>query len=148
MTRETVRGACLQLVQSKLASLQEQLDELRAGAENDSKSSSGDKHETSRAMMHLEQEQLVSQQTELHGHLQQLHALKHSEPGSDIRPGNLIQTNSAAFYLSTGLGKIEVSGQFVFALSPRSPLGQLLVGKKTGDKVQLHSQHYEILGID
>ena len=54
--KEKVHAACLQLLTDKIKVIQDNLQGLTQGAENDNKSSAGDKHETARAMMQLEQE--------------------------------------------------------------------------------------------
>ncbi|MFL5753246.1 MAG: hypothetical protein ACJ76F_07565, partial [Bacteroidia bacterium] len=62
--KEKVYKACLSQVEERLNVLEAAYSELAEGAENDSKSSAGDKHETSRAMIQLEQEKIVAQMNE------------------------------------------------------------------------------------
>jgi len=139
---------CLNLLRGKLGGLELQLAELRAGAESEGKSSAGDKHETGRAMMHLEQEQLQKQVGEIQNQLQQLLSLKNSEFKPNVHSGSLVTTNQGTFYISIGLGKIEFENQNLFVISPASPIGKVFLGKSVGDKVTFGPNTYSIEQID
>jgi transcription elongation GreA/GreB family factor len=138
---------CLDLLQGKLGGLELQLAELRAGAESEGKSSAGDKHETGRAMMHLEQEQLQKQVGELQNQLQQLLSLKNSEFKPNVHSGSLVTTDKGVFYIGIGLGKIDFEGQNLFVISPASPIGKVFMGKIKGDAFSFGPARYNILEI-
>ena len=63
--KQKIFAACLASLDEKINSLKTSLLELEEGSENDTKSSAGDKHETARAMMQIEQEKLGKQLNEL-----------------------------------------------------------------------------------
>ena len=139
---------CLDLLQGKLELLELQLAELRAGAESEGKSSAGDKHETGRAMMHLEQEQLQKQMGEIQNQLQQLLSLKNSDIKPNVHSGCLVTTDKGIFYIGIGLGKIEFEGQNLFVISPASPIGKVFLGKGLGENVSFGLNTYIITQID
>ncbi len=133
-------------VNSRIKELQANLDDLREGLASDTKSTAGDKHETGRAMAHLEQEKLAGQ---IALQQEQLNALKQIDPDrelSGVAFGSLVQTSGGTFFLSAGLGKITVKGSPVFCITAGSPLGQQLLGKKKGDSVRTN-QTFEILDV-
>lgn len=138
---------CFDLLHGKLEGLELQLAELRAGAESEGKSSAGDKHETGRAMMHLEQEQLQKQVGELQNQLQQLLSLKNSEIKPNVHSGSLVTTDKGIFYISIGLGKIEFEEQPLFVISPASPIGKVFIGKAKGDQFSFGPTRYSIIEI-
>ncbi len=136
---------CVHLVQEKMGRLKEQIEARKNDLESASKSSAGDKHETSRAMIHLEQEKLGFQymEVEKQGHLlSQIEVSKLSE----IKSGTLIQTEKAVFYISVGLGKVKFKQQDVYVISPVSPLAQAFLKSKSS-KVQFQSTLYTILTV-
>lgn len=144
ISRESVSRVCLTLVETKIHTLQAQMEELKVGIAADGKSSSGDKHETSRAMAHLEQEQLAAQLgvlQEQHLVIQKLRQLTLTE---HIAAGSLVRTDQGYFYLSTALGRIESDDEIIIALSPQSPLGKLFVGKRMNDVVSFSGRVYRI----
>jgi hypothetical protein len=136
-------SACMALLDEKIKGLYTALDDLTAGAETDSKSSAGDKHETSRAMMQIEHENLSRQ---LDGLLKEKNELAGIDIGRSefIRKGSLIKTNYGYIFLSVALGKITVDAENVITLSPQSPLGKKLLNHSEGDTVETNGIKYEI----
>ena len=114
--------------------------------DSSTKSSAGDKHETSRAMIHLDQEKLSSQLLELNKSLRilsQINILEHSS----VKMGTLFRTDHSIFYISIGLGKVSLSGLDVFIMSPVSPLSQRLIGLNQHDSIELNGITHNILFI-
>ena len=46
--------------------------------------------------------------------------------------------------MSIGLGKIEVADAVIYAISIQAPIGQVLLHKKTGDRVRFQGKEIEI----
>lgn len=130
----------------KIERIQIQFDELQKSLTTETKSSAGDKHETGRAMAQLEQEKLskaLSQMTQLRNSLSKVNP---EETHTVIQYGSLVKTSNGYFFFSIGLGQIEVDGENVFCMTATSPLGQKLVGKSKGDKIQMNAS-IEILDL-
>ena len=134
---------CSSLIIERIERIQNELNSAQESIANDSKSTAGDKHETSRAMLHLEQEkdalQLADAQKLLRI-LSQINLVK----GSRVQMGSLVQTDKALFYISVALGKIEFENQELFAISPVSPLAQKFLSKAAGDSIAFNSTNYSI----
>jgi transcription elongation GreA/GreB family factor len=146
--KSTINEACQRILSERILSLKQQLTELVEGAKNDSKSTAGDKHETARAMMQIEQEKLSNQLTLL---LQQEQVLKRIDANvnSDVvSNGSLVKTNQGWIYISIPLGKIVVDGESVMCLSAQSPLGQKLVGKKAGEIVTVNGTNFNLESVE
>ncbi|QSE97127.1 3-oxoacyl-ACP synthase [Fulvivirga lutea] len=144
--KKQVLAACKQAVTSKLADLKNQIKDLQESANEDSKSAMGDKYETGRAMVHLEQENLMTRYTELSNQLEILNALT-TEDTKIIQNGSLIITDMGIFYMSIGLGKIDIENSSVFAIAPNSPIGQELIGKSAGMNVTVNGRTYNIKDV-
>jgi transcription elongation GreA/GreB family factor len=142
--KQSVYTTCIQLVDTKLQTLQKTLQELSEGAESDSKSSAGDKHETARAMMQLEQEKISRQIDDV---LKQKVLLQkmdlHTNP-AQITKGSLVKTNKGYLFLSVALGKIVIDDMDVIVLSPQSPLGLKLMGLARGTSIEINGTSYHI----
>lgn len=134
----------LQIINEKIQTLQHELNELLISISNETKSSAGDKYETSRAMLQIEQDQLNKQ---LSNALQQktlLDSIDIDLTHECITIGDLIKTNHAYFFLSIGLGKIEIDGIPVIILSALSPLGKKLFDLKQEHTFLFNGKHYII----
>jgi hypothetical protein len=148
MLKQKVYNQCLDLVNNKIASHQQALKSLTESAANETKSTAGDKYETSRAMLHIEQDNIrrqmadaMAQKAVLDGFDPQIHR-------ETIGLGSLVKTNAGFYYLSVGLGKLVIDGQTIIALSPQSPLGNKLVGTATGDMIEMNGKEIRIVGYE
>ncbi|HXU25982.1 MAG TPA: hypothetical protein VN698_02030 [Bacteroidia bacterium] len=140
--KEKIYAACLQVVNEKIQALQSTLQELGEGAISDGKSSAGDKHETARAMMQLEQEKISRQLDELLVQKTVLQKIDATLKSWQITKGSLIKTNKGYLFLSVPLGKISVDGTDVIILSPQSPLGLKLMGLQAKSSTEINAVTY------
>ncbi len=145
--KEKIHIACLNLIQQKIDELRSALDSAQEAGNNETKSSAGDKHETGRAMMQLEQEKLSKQLNEVLDQRSDLEKIDLNVRSETIRKGSLVKTNKGYFYMSVGLGKINIGTELVYAVSPQSPFGLKLGDLKVNDKILMNSLTYLIESI-
>ncbi len=145
--REKIISLCAAVISERIAGIKLQMEELVRDAANDSKSTAGDKHETSRAMMQLEQEKLGSQLRILEEQQQQLALISQLQQSTKITNGSLIETDRGNIFIGVALGKLNADGQDVICITNQSPLGKLLTGKSSGDSVSLNNIKYSILSV-
>lgn len=140
---ESYRG----IIEAKIQLFQHTLKELRESGSNETKSTAGDKYETALAMLHIEQENVNRQLSEI---LKQKALFSQVDPTmstSKITNGSLIKTNKGYFFMSVALGKTTVDGITVMALSPLSPLGQKLIALKENDSAEINGTRFIIESI-
>lgn len=123
------------------------LADTQSAIAEDSKSTAGDKHETSRAMAQLEQEKLGKQILETERALQIISGINPKSKLQEGQTGAFIQTTLGDYYLSIGLGQMTLNDQKIFCLSPASPLGHILLNKKKGDTFSWQNKEITILDI-
>ena len=131
-------------VNNRIEVIEKALQSVQEAANQETKSSAGDKYETGRAMMHLEKEKLSGQMAEVLKMKQALDLIKPDKAQVSAELGALVQTAQASYFLSASLGKLEAEGQTVFAISPASPIGRQLLGKKVGETIQFGGKTMEI----
>lgn len=144
LNKQEIFSVCGAVLEEKIRALKSSLHELESDSQNDSKSSAGDKHETARAMMQLEQEKLSAQLHELLEQKSTLESIDISIRSSEIIKGSLIETDRGILFLSIALGKINAGNETIICLSPVSPLGGKLLGKKVGDVIIVNNTSYTI----
>ena len=142
--KQEIYNHCLRLINQKIEELNSALVNATEAANNETKSTAGDKHETARAMMQLEQEKLGHQLKELLAQKSEFEKIDISKPSLQIAKGTLIQSDKGFLFLSIGLGKIVVKGKTIFAISAQSPLGIKLMAKKENDVVEMNGARYTI----
>lgn len=146
--KQKIYTQCVLLLAEKISGLSNSLAELGEGAQNDAKSSAGDKHETAVAMMQIEQEKLGRQLNEMLEQRSVLEKIDITVRSPQITTGSLVTTNNGLIFICIALGKIIVDQKPVIAVSLRSPLGLKLAGLKTGDSAEVNGTKYNIERID
>lgn len=127
--------------------LQNVLNDLKESGSNETKSTAGDKHETALAMLQIEQANVRGQLQEALTKKSALEKINPNVSAPVITNGSLIKTNRGYLWMSVALGKVEMENITVIALSPQSPLGQKLMGLKTGVAVAINNIEYVIESI-
>lgn len=135
---------CLTIAEERVVSLQNILKETQQAANNETKSSAGDKHETGRAMAQLETEKLTAQLSEALKLKQNLAQLNPNLVSETIALGSVVYTNKGIFYIAASIGKIELDNESFFAISPASPIGKLLLTKKEKETFSFNGNEYII----
>lgn len=102
-------------------------------ANDQSKSSAGDKYETSRSMgqldrnMHARQFEQARQERTI---LERIEALPEKNAYERVAVGTLVKTTAGYFFIAVSAGAILIDKVKVLAVSAASPIGQILMGKQ------------------
>lgn len=135
---------CQQWVDHKIALAQKEINAVQTSANEETKSSVGDKYETGRAMAQLEIEKNTRQLVEANKLKQLLSRFSGESKTGNIQLGSLIQANNSWFYLSIGAGKITLDDVDYICLSPISPLGAKMMNLGPEDKFSFNKLDYHI----
>ncbi|MCF8255908.1 MAG: 3-oxoacyl-ACP synthase [Flavobacteriales bacterium] len=139
---------CISVARQKVQSLETELTSTQQSTASEGKSTAGDKHETARAMMHLEQEKLHRQIAEAQMLLAELERIDAKVNHTRVGLGSLITTDRGMFFIAAGLGKVEFEGTPYFVVSVQAPLSAQLLGKAVGEKVGMNGVVYEIRAVE
>jgi len=143
-TKNALHEACTEFVKNRIKNTEEAIVSAQESANEETKSSSGDKFETGRAMMQREVENLSVQLTEARK-LEEI--LIHLNPGLEhqsVSKGALVITSLGKYYISVSAGKISHDGEDFFAIAPASPIGEAMDGLKAGDTFQWQNKTIKI----
>ena len=138
---------CKQFVQERLRTIQRQISELEGTLTSETKSSAGDKHETGRAMIHLEREKLGHQLSELEKMQQLFSKVPNDSNVKTIGLGNIVVTETLIYYIAISAGECIVQNHSMYCISAATPIGRLLMGNSVGHKIAFNGKTAIILGI-
>jgi transcription elongation GreA/GreB family factor len=138
---------CITTIEEKLRVINSVLNSAQTSANHETKSTAGDKHDTARAMAHLESEKNAKQLAEINKLKKVLPYLKDHKSKETVDLGSLVITSNGNYYLSISLGKTELNNNTYFLISAVTPIGKLLTGKKVGDSIQFNGKPIIIEGI-
>ena len=146
LNKETLIGTCQSLLNEKLKVVQKNIFRIQEDANNETKSAMGDKYETGRALLQNEKDKFLLQKDQIM--TDQMALSKISITDSPIvNFGAIVKTNKGIYFLSISLGQIKINDQMIFALSPSSPMGQLLLNKNVGETVTFRGNSFLIESI-
>lgn len=135
---------CKSFVNKKLQTIENTIKSNQEALGSETKSSAGDKHETGRAMLQLEMEKAGQQLQVVSIMKKTLDRIDLSEQTEVIRLGSVVKTNTENYFIAISTGKIEIENEVFYAISPSSPIGTLLLGKKLNDSIEFRGKRIDI----
>ncbi len=147
-TKEKLLEQCISYVLKREETVTTTINSNQRALTSETKSSAGDKHETGRAMLQLEMEKAGKQLHSITLMKQILAKVNVSKQSTIAHLGSIVTTNTMNYFLSISAGLIELDNKQYFAISVSSPIGKLLLGKETGDKVMFNTKEIEIKRIN
>jgi|TARA_B110000196_G_scaffold193968_1_gene166189 hypothetical protein len=135
------------LVGDKVNSAISAIDSTTESKNTATKSTAGDKHETGRAMMERELALSNSQLHKAQFLKNELSKISLEINYSTVQLGALVITNRGYYFISIGLGKVNVQGGDCYAISGGSPLGIVLMGKRKGQNINFQGRNIEIIDV-
>lgn len=146
--KKAVHLECQQIISEKISSLQSTLKGYQDAANQETKSSAGDKYETGRAMMHLEKEKIAGQLDQALKQQRVISQLNPEKYQQEVQLGSVLESNRGIFYISVSLGLIQIGKDKVMCISPVAPLGKMFLGAKAGNKIQFNNMTYEVAEVN
>lgn len=134
-------------IESKINLAHQVFDEANESAVSETKSSAGDKHETSRAMSQLEVEKAGKYLVETQKMKSILGLLEPEKEKTVCSLGALVETTQGNFYLSIAIGKTEIENKAYFCVGMNSPLAQALINLKKGESYVIAGKKFDILSV-
>lgn len=145
--KSEVHQGVLNELNKRIIRIELALNSHKEGLLTESNSSAGDKHNTSRAMMHLEEEKLRNQLSQFSKLNKVLHGINPSKVHQKITLGSLVNTDKGWLYISIPLGKVELEEADIMVISLASPIGQALQEKTESESLIFNGIRWEILKI-
>lgn len=144
MNKAHLYELCLSFITQRIQTAETALRQAREASNDDTKSSAGDKYETSREMMQQDIDRNKRLLIDAEDNRKVLEAIGQQGPSAQVRGGSLVYTNEGIFYISISAGQLQVDGKTVFAISAASPIGKLLLGRKSKDTFNFNGKTYVI----
>jgi transcription elongation GreA/GreB family factor len=137
----------LKLIDDKISILHSEFNVYKDSAANETKSTAGDKHDTSKSMMQLEQEKMSAQLSDILSQKKVLQTISINTVQKTIGLGSLVYTNNGNFFLSIFSKPIILNQVNFFPVSIQSPIGKELIKSQKGSSIRINNKEYTILGI-
>tara|TARA_Y100000996_G_scaffold403498_1_gene376528 strand:- start:12225 stop:12671 length:447 start_codon:yes stop_codon:yes gene_type:complete len=147
MFKDKVLNEITVSLRDKILIIENELNILSDEKNNITKSSAGDKFETSRSTMQIEYDKLNNQLIQKKNQLKKIELLDTKKKYKSVNYGSLVITNTNKYLISIGLGQYIIDDHSVFAISLSSPIGRILLDKKKGDSFIFNNNAEKIIDI-
>jgi hypothetical protein len=121
------------------------IQDIQNAANNETKSSAGDKHEVGRAMAQNEVEKAAKTLSQFTDMKKVLSIIKQNSSGGNL--GKIVRTDKGLFFISIPLGLVEIEKEKVFCVSPSSPFAINVNDKTIGERLKIGSIEHNIIDI-
>lgn len=142
--KENLKKICLERLDDKIEAFQGIIEDLALDAQNDAKSSAGDKHETALSMMHIEQENLSKKIRENIALREIIAKIDDKHVSEKVEFGSVVKLNTVSLFLSAALPKITLEEESVLAISMDAPIAKELLGKKINDSFVFNNCEFKV----
>jgi len=137
----------LRHVEARISSSRQTLNNAIAAGNEETKSSAGDKYETGRAMMQMEQDKFRTQLHQAQLSKNELLQIRPEKKSAQVEKGALVRTSAGTFFIAIGIGKIKLEEANYFVISHRAPIAQAMMGQVQNATVSFQDKVYQILEI-
>lgn len=134
--KESLYKECQVFLELRLETLQKTIRGIQKALLSETKSSAGDKHETGRAMLQLEREKAGTQLAEVQKEKAVLAKVNLAKSSKVVCIGSVVYSSQANYFIAISAGEIRVDDTSYYAISPKTPIGQLLISKSVGDTIE------------
>lgn len=145
--KELLYEYCERFVEERISNIQQAMENARAAQQDDTKSSAGDKYETTREMMTQELENLSTQLHQLLVQRNMLQSMQLDKKNVRAEAGSLVETDKGFYFISIGAGNAEIEGKNIVCISPAAPLSVAMLGKKERDSFLFRNMSYKVLMV-
>ncbi|WP_299550922.1 3-oxoacyl-ACP synthase [Seonamhaeicola sp.] len=145
--KKELYNQCILFIENRLQTVQNTLNGIQEALTTETKSTAGDKHETGRAMLHLEREKAGHQLAETQRLKAILAKINVAKTPDIVSLGSVVYTSELNYFMAISAGELKVENETFYAISPGTPIGQLLLGKTMGDTINFRNQAFVIQKI-
>jgi hypothetical protein len=145
--KSALLNKCKELIDSKISIAEKAMNDAQNSANNEDKSTAGDKFDTARAMSHIERDMYAKQLIEAVQLKKCLAQISLSTSSNEINLGSLVYTQLGIYFIAIGLGKVSMDAEDYLLISAGAPIGQQLFGKKPGDTFIFQGKTIQILKV-
>ncbi len=145
-TKKQLLAFCQKRNDARLQEIMHAMAQAQEAIESDTKSSAGDKYETSREMIQQDMNRFQQQLMQAKKDAVVLQKIE-LEPKKNVALGSLVVTDAANYFIAISLGKQQIEGFDYTIISPSSPIGQLLIEQALGYTLQFNGLEQTIVAI-
>lgn len=140
--KRELHALCKAQLDKQVRDIEQAIEERREAIGNETKSSMGDKYETTREMLQQEINMSLERLSKAKTEMATLDTIDPDNSNTQIAHGSLVYTDSGNYYLAVSAGKFTVENILYYTISVAAPIAKQLIGRKAGDVISLNGKDY------
>ena len=145
--KKQLYNQCFDFIESRLITIKGSINDIQEALNSETKNSSGDKHETGRAMLQIDMEKAGNQLNEIQKIKDVLKKVDITKRSETVRLGSVVYTSKANYFIAISAGNISVEDKQFFAIATDTPIGQLLASKSIGEEIIFRDEKIRIENV-
>jgi transcription elongation GreA/GreB family factor len=145
--KQQLYDLCVLYVKTRIQEAELAITDTQEAVANETKSSAGDKYETSREMMQQDINRDTARLYEARKLKAALDTINPNLKSAIVQPGSLVRTSVGNYYLAISAGKLHAGQEIFQVVSAATPIGLKMVGLSAGDSFELNGKTYLIQEI-
>lgn len=136
-----------ELIENRMQTSYEAMEAAKNSANEEGKSSAGDKYETARAMGQLDREMNGRMYEQARQERLSLDKIDTETLFTKVAFGALVTTTMGVFFVAIGAGIIDIDTKKFMTISPQAPIGEVILGKIAGESFDFRGKKHKIISI-
>ncbi len=142
--KQKLKDLCTTKLRERMDTARKAMEDAQESANNEDKSSAGDKYEVGRAMRQIDRDNYAAQLEEAQFDMGLLQGIDIEKLYSEVTNGAVAAIGDKIYFIATGIGTVSLADQKITVLSPRSPFASALRGKRAGDMIEFNGNHLSV----
>jgi len=132
------------LIDTHISNSEEIINSIEESIHSETKSTAGDKHDTTRELLHQERDKAAQNYNNQLLKRRTLIQLNNHQYSKKVGFGSLLHTNKGWVFIGLSLGNIQFGNEEVLCISPISPFAKALEGAVQEECVEFNSTSFVI----
>jgi hypothetical protein len=145
--KKQLYNQCFDFIESRLITIKGTINDIQESLNSETKNSSGDKHETGRAMLQIDMEKAGNQLNEIQKIKDVLKKVDITKRSETVRLGSVVYTSKANYFIAISAGNMFVEDKQFYAIATDTPIGQLLASKTIGEEIIFRDEKISIENV-
>lgn len=151
MTKEAIKqqllDQCKTIIEERIGVTEQAINRAKEGAQSETKSSMGDKYETTRSLLQREEDNQSRQLSEARKLQMLLGRIRPEVLHDKATFGSVVVTDQGNYFISISAGRLLIGKDKYFAISPQTPLAREFLQKATGGIATFNDKPIKILEV-
>jgi transcription elongation GreA/GreB family factor len=145
--KEQLHKLCKAYIDERIKNAEQIINDARDAIHNETKSSAGDKYETTREMMQQDIDMATVRMNDAKQQLAVLDRIDITHAADLVIPGSIVHTDKGNYFIAVSAGMLQVEGSTYNSISIASPIGQAMKGLNAGDNFTFNKAIFTIKSI-